>query len=73
MEFAPYEKRAEFDLISRKCTIKLWYDYQEETELLIRLLGFGSVLEIVSPPDFRRKARERITRQYQLLNENCQC
>lgn len=73
MEFAPYEKRAEFDLISGKCTIKLWYDYQEETELLIRLLGFGSVLEIVSPPDFRRKARERITRQYQLLNENCQC
>lgn len=70
MEFAPYEKRAEFDLVSRQFTVQLWYDYQEETELLIRLLGFGSVIEIVSPEDFRRKAKERIDRQYQFLNEN---
>lgn len=70
MEFAPYEKRAEFDLASGQFTVQLWYDYQEETELLIRLLGFGAVIEIVSPEDFRKKAKERIDRQYQFLNEN---
>lgn len=70
MEFAPYEKRTEIDLSSGKCTVTLWYDQQEETELLIRLLGFGSVVEIVSPPEFRQKARDRINRQYNFLNEN---
>lgn len=70
MEFAPYEKRSEIDLSSGKCTVTLWYDRQEETELLIRLLGFGSVVEIVSPPEFRQKARDRINRQYNFLNKN---
>lgn len=70
MEFAPYEKRTELDLSSGKCVVKIWYDYQEETELLIRLLSFGPVIEIISPPEFRRQAKERIARQYDLLNEN---
>lgn len=70
MEFAPYEKRTVMDLSDGKCTVKLWYDYQEETELLIRLLSFGPVIEIVSPPEFRQKVKERVTRQYELLNKN---
>lgn len=69
MEFAPYEKYTVTDLTDGKCTVKIWYDYQEETELLIRLLSFGSVIEIVSPPEFRRQAKERITRQYEFLHK----
>lgn len=70
MEFAPYEKRTEIDLSSGKCLVKLWYDKQEETELLIRLLGFGSAVEIVAPPEFRKKAKERIDRQHAFLKQN---
>ncbi|MDE5834177.1 MAG: WYL domain-containing protein [Ruminococcus sp.] len=70
MEFAPYEKRTEIDLSSGKCAVTLWYDKQEETELLIHLLGFGSVVEIISPQEFRQKAKDRIFRQYTFLYEN---
>lgn len=70
MEFAPYEKSTLSDSDNGKCVVKIWYDYQEETELLIRLLSFGPVIEILSPPEFRRQAKKRITRQYDLLNKN---
>lgn len=69
MEFAPYKKRTECDNKTGKCTVQLWYDQPDETELLIRLLSFGAVIEIVSPPEFRRKAKERIDRQYELLHK----
>lgn len=67
MEFAPYEKQSERDLVSGNCTVKLWYDKQDETELLIRLLSFGPVIEILGPPDFRHKAAERVMKQNELL------
>lgn len=69
MEFAPFEKRAEFDLSSGKCTVEIWYDRQDETELLIRLLSFGPVIEVTAPHEFRRKLQERVTRQYDLLHK----
>lgn len=71
MEFAPYEKSTLSDSGDGKCIVKIWYDYQEETELLIRLLSFGPVIEILEPPEFRRQAKKRIVRQYELLNKNC--
>ena len=66
-EFASYEKRTERDLETGKCTVSLWYDKQDETELLIRLLGFGPVLEIMGPPDFRKQAAQRVKKQAELL------
>ncbi len=68
-EFASYEKRTERDLETGKCTVSLWYDKQDETELLIRLLGFGPVLEIMGPPDFRKQAAQRVKKQAELLAE----
>ena len=67
MECASFEKRTEMDEESRRCTVWLWYDQQDETELLIRLLGFGPVVEILGPPAFRAQAAERVERQYALL------
>ena len=67
MEFACYEKRTERDPESGDCEVKLWYDRQDETELLIRLLSFGPMLEITAPVDFRKKAAERIRQQAALL------
>lgn len=68
-EFAGYEKRTETDSESGKCTAQLWYDTQDETELLIRLLSYGPVLEIKAPESFRRLAAERVQKQYKLLFE----
>jgi predicted DNA-binding transcriptional regulator YafY len=69
VEFASYEKHAERDEAGRSCTVQLWYDTQEETELLIRLLGFGPVVEILSPPAFREQAAQRVQQQYALLQD----
>ena len=70
MEFASYEKRTELDTETGKCTVKLWYDRFDETELLIRLLSFGPVIEILGPDDFRQQAAERVKNQFRLLFEN---
>ena len=67
MEFAAYEKHTELDTETGSCTVQLWYDKQDETELLIQLLSFGPVLEILGPPAFRAQAAERVARQYALL------
>lgn len=67
MEFAGYEKRTERNEETGGCVAQLWYDAQDETELLIRLLSFGPVLEIKGPPRLRQMAKERIDRQYALL------
>ena len=69
MEFSAYEKHTERDAATGTCTVQLWYDTQDETELLIRLLSFGPVLEILGPPAFRAQAAERVLRQYALLRE----
>lgn len=70
MEFASYEKRTEMDADSGRCMVWLWYDQQDETEVLIRLLGFGPVAEILGPPDLRTQAAERVARQYALLEKH---
>lgn len=43
--------------------IKLRYDREDETELLIRVLSFGPVLEVTSPPEFVALVKERLSRQ----------
>ena len=70
MEFATYEKYTERDLETGVCTVKLWYDKSDETELLIRLLSFGPVIEIKSPQSFRKLAAERIHKQNELIKNN---
>lgn len=67
MEFAAYEKYTERDLETGTCTVKLWYDRADETELLIRLLSFGPVIEIKAPQSFRKLAAERVQKQYELM------
>ncbi|MGN0636771.1 MAG: WYL domain-containing protein [Huintestinicola sp.] len=67
MEFASYEKRSELDLATGKCRASIYYDLQDETELLIMLLGFGPVLKITGPRDFLQKVGERVERQYELF------
>lgn len=67
-EFAEYEKRVDRDLESGKCFIDIFYDRQDETELLIQILAFGAAVEILSPESVRAQAAERVRRQAELLS-----
>ena len=55
-------RRLEEDLYQ----ITLWYDKEDETELLIRVLSFGPVLQVVSPAAFAGLVQERLARQREL-------
>lgn len=62
LHFSHFEKETR-KLDSQLYEIRLRYDRDDETELLIRVLSFGPVLEVTSPPDFAAQVRERIDRQ----------
>lgn len=70
MEFASYEKHTVRNLETGQYMVELWYDEQDETELLIRLLSFGPVIEILGPPHLRKLAGARIKRQAELLEKS---
>lgn len=70
MEFACYEKYTEYDSQKGVVTAQIWYDTQNETELLIRLLSFGPILEIISPKSIRKQAKQRIQSQYKIFFNN---
>lgn len=67
MEFASYEKHTVIDEESRKCTAIVWYDLQDETELIIKLLSFGPILNVTGPSRVMDQIRDRVNKQYQLL------
>lgn len=69
LEFASYEKHTVRDLETGEYTVELWYDQQDETELLIRLLSFGPVIEILGPKHLREQAKRRIKKQAELLEK----
>lgn len=43
--------------------MKLRYDCEDETVLLIRGLSFGSLVEVLAPAAFRQQLRARLDRQ----------
>lgn len=62
LHFSHFEKETR-RLDQRLYQIKLRYDRADETELLIRILSFGPVLEVRSPPAFADLVRDRVFRQ----------
>lgn len=67
-EFSEYEKRVFFNSDPENgCTVELYYDKQDERELLTQLLGFGARAEIISPQSVRNEAAKLVRRQIQLL------
>lgn len=51
--------------------VTLSYDREDETELLIRILSFGPMIQVISPEDFISKIRERLNRQSGLARPPC--
>jgi len=62
LHFSHFEKETR-KLDGRLYQIRLRYDRDDETELLIRVLSFGPVLEVRSPAGFIALVKERIDRQ----------
>ena len=46
--------------------ITLFYEREDETELLIRVLSFGPVLKVVFPDDFKEKLVQRLKKQKEM-------
>ena len=49
--------------------ITLFYEKEDETELLIRVLSFGPVLKVIFPDDFVKKLCERLEKQKKLRTQ----
>ena len=62
LEFACYKKEAE-RIGDSSYMVRIWYDRDDRTEILIRLLSFGPVIKVTGPDDFRNEIKERLLRQ----------
>lgn len=62
LHFSHFEKETE-RMADQRYRIALRYDREDETELLIRVLSFGPVLRVASPPSFLALIRERLEKQ----------
>lgn len=69
LHFSHFEKET-LRLEDQLYQIKLWYDKDDETELLIRVLSFGPVLEVVAPDTFINLIKERFTRQAAFVTDH---
>jgi len=67
VQFASYEKRTRYIEEEDKYICSLYYDLSDETELLIRLLSFGPVVRLLSPDSLVEQLRQRVKRQWELM------
>lgn len=68
LHFSDLEKETE-QLEDGRYRVTLWYKQGDETELLIRILSFGPVLQVLSPDTLVAQLRERIERQFDLQED----
>lgn len=62
LHFSHFEKETR-KLDDGSYEMKLRYDRDDETELLIRVLSFGPVMEVLEPAEFRELLRQRLMMQ----------
>lgn len=60
--FAHFEKEVE-RIDEKSYSVRLYYDREDETELLIRVLSFGPMIRVLSPEQFVNSLKERLLRQ----------
>lgn len=65
LHFSHLEKEAE-RLDDNHYRIKLKYDGDDETEILIRIISFGPKIKVISPDKFIKLIRERLEKQLKL-------
>ena len=68
MHFAHFEKQAE-KLDGGHYRVQIVYAQEDETEMLIRILGFGAQVRVVFPEDVKQGIRERLEKQKKLQSD----
>jgi predicted DNA-binding transcriptional regulator YafY len=68
LQFASWEKETEYDEQTGGYTCRIYYDGQDETELLIRILSFGPVVKVLGPEGFLAQVKERVLKQYDIVS-----
>ncbi len=68
LHFSNYEK-VTTQLDGKHYEMKLTFNKDDETEVLIRVLSFGPLVKVKSPDHFIGKIRERLMRQKELVNQ----
>lgn len=62
MHFAHFEKQAE-QIGDQRYKITIYYDKDDETEMVIRILSFGPMVKVTAPVHFINLIRERLIQQ----------
>ena len=52
----------------KRYQVQLWYEAQDETEMLIRILSFGPMLKVTAPDEFIALIKGRISMQQAIKN-----
>lgn len=66
LHFAHFKKEAR-RLENNRYRITVYYDSEDESELLIRVLSFGPFLKVTEPTSFVKLVRAKLQQQYTLL------
>lgn len=69
VQFAFYEKETQA-LDDGRYLCRIRYDVGDETELLIRVLSFGPVIQVLGPDTFLALLKERVAKQLAYLQRN---
>jgi len=67
LQFASFERQTEYDAQRDIYTCQIWYDPDDEKELLGRILSFGPVVKVLEPEGFVQEIKNRILNQLQCL------
>lgn len=67
LEFSTYEKQSVYDDATQTAIVTIYYPVCDETELLIRLLSFGPVLQVLGPAHIVEQIHQRLSRQKSYL------
>lgn len=67
VQFAHFEKRTEYDADTGHYTCAIKYNAMDETEMIIRILSFGSTVKVLGPDSFIEEIRSRLRRQNELI------
>ena len=62
LHFAHFKKQAE-KVGENTYKVSLFYEKDDETEILIRILSFGPMIKVIGPSSFVELVKERLRKQ----------
>ncbi len=68
MKFAHYKKEA-WRLEKDRYQVEMEYDMEEETDVLIQILNFGSYVKVLAPDRLQEELKKRLQKQLQMSSQ----